>query len=100
MKEIFIEMKFKNMNLFPIEPMNGIDMSKEMEDFIAMYCMMGIMPMHRNNPLGFITPMPWLMDEEDDEFRILYEEEWIRDANENEDFFNNDFVEQMKEALI
>ena len=37
----------------PIEPMNGIDMSKEMEDFIAMYCMMGIMPMHRNNPLGF-----------------------------------------------
>lgn len=75
----------------PIEPMNSRNMSKEMEEFIAMYCMMGIMPMQRGNPMGFITPMPWIMDEEDNEFKVFDEEEDLRgSANEDLELLDND----------
>ncbi|MGL4731033.1 MAG: hypothetical protein ACRCW0_05570 [Clostridium sp.] len=70
-------MNYEGYELVPLRDINNIKLSEEMEEFMALYSMRGLISMQRNDFMGFLTPMPAIV--------------------ENDDFITYDFIEESEE---
>lgn len=56
-------MNYDEYDLIPLQSINNIKLSEEMEEFMALYSMRGLINFERSKFIGFLTPMPAVIEE-------------------------------------
>ncbi|NEU03363.1 MULTISPECIES: hypothetical protein [Clostridium] len=56
-------MNYDEYDLIPLQNINNMRLSEEMEEFMALYSMRGLINFEKNKFIGFLTPMPAVIEE-------------------------------------